>query len=206
MIKVLVADDHMVVRLGIRKILEESGIQIAGEVASGESALEWLDDNECDVIILDISMPGMSGIDVLRELHYRVPNLPVLILSIYPVEQYADTLIHIGAMGYLSKDSVAPRLVEAVRCVNGGVRYVENLRNHIDVDNKPPHLRLSPREYAVFLQLASACSVKEIALSLSLSVNTVSTYRRRILDKMNLPNNAEIMRYAVANMLPIVAK
>jgi DNA-binding NarL/FixJ family response regulator len=208
MIRVLIADDHAIVRQGLKKILDESpDIKIVAEHANGADALRWIRANDCDVALLDIAMPGRSGIEVLKQLHEEKPKLPILILSIYPEDQYAVRLIKAGADGYLTKESAPDVVMEAVRRVAAGKKYIspavaEMLANEFGTqEGKLPHETLSDREYQIFLLLASARTVSEIADALSLSVKTVSTYRTRILEKMQLRNNAELMRYAVEKHL-----
>jgi DNA-binding NarL/FixJ family response regulator len=208
MIRILIADDHPIVRSGLRQILEEShDMKIVAECDNGVDALNWLRANKCDVVLLDISMPGKSGIDVLKQLHEEKPKLPVLIISIYPEDQYAVRLIKAGAAGFLTKESAPPVVMEAVRQVANGKKYIsaavaEMLANEFGMqEGKLPHETLSDREYQIFLMFASAKTNAEIASALSLSVKTVSTYRSRILEKMHLRNNAELMRYAVEKNL-----
>lgn len=208
MIRILIADDHAIVRSGLRQILEEyKDMKIVAEHDNGIDALNWLRTNDCDVVLLDISMPGKSGIDVLKQLHEEKPKLPVLIISIYPEDQYAVRLIKAGAAGYLNKESAPEIVVEAVRHVVSGKKYIstavaEMLANEFRADDeKLPHETLSDREYQIFLLLASAKTATEIAAALALSVKTISTYRSRILEKMHLRNNAELMRYAVEKHL-----
>jgi two-component system, NarL family, invasion response regulator UvrY len=208
MIRILIADDHAIVRHGLKQIVEKSGeMRVVAEADSGIDALHKIRETECDVVLLDISMPDMSGIDVLKQIHAEKPKLPVLILSIYPEDQYAMRLIKAGAAGYMTKDSAPPEVVKALLHVAGGKKYIspvvaEILANEIGADEeKLPHQLLSDREYQIFLLLASARTVSEIADALALSVKTVSTYRSRILEKMHLNNNAELMRYAIDNHL-----
>jgi len=208
MIRVLIADDHAIVRHGLKQIIEESGeMHVVAEADSGSAALRKLRETECDAVLLDISMPDMSGIDVLKLIHAEKPHLPILILSIYPVDQYAMRLIKAGAAGYMTKESAPSEVVQALLRVASGKKYIspavaEILANEIGANEaKLPHQILSDREYQIFLLLASAQTVSEIADTLSLSVKTVSTYRRRILEKMHLSNNAELMRYAVDKQL-----
>jgi len=208
MIRVLIADDHAIVRQGLKKILDESpDIKIVAEHANGADALRWIRANDCDVALLDIAMPGRSGIEVLKQLHEEKPKLPILILSIYPEDQYAVRLIKAGADGYLTKESAPEVVMEAVRRVAAGKKYIspavaEMLANEFGTqEGKLPHETLSDREYQIFLLLASARTVSEIANALSLSVKTISTYRTRILEKMQLRNNAELMRYVVEKHL-----
>jgi two-component system invasion response regulator UvrY len=207
-IRILIADDHAIVRHGLKQIIDESGeMRVVAEAASGIEALRKIRERECDVVLLDISLPDMSGIDVLKQIHAEQPHLPILILSIYPEDQYASRLIKAGAAGYLTKESAPPEVIGALRRVAGGKKYIspavaEILANEIsDAEEKLPHQNLSDREYQIFLLLASAKTVTEIADALALSVKTVSTYRSRILDKMRLDNNAELMRYAVDHHL-----
>lgn len=208
MIRLVIADDHAIVRQGLKKILDESSdMEIVAEHANGADALRWIRANDCDVVLLDIAMPGRSGIEVLKQLHEERPKLPILILSIYPEDQYAVRLIKAGAAGYLTKESAPEIVMDAVRRVAAGKKYInpavaEMLANEFCTqEGKLPHETLSDREYQIFLLLASAGTVSEIADALSLSVKTVSTYRTRILEKMQLRNNAELMRYAVEKHL-----
>ena len=208
MIRIVIADDHAIVRQGLKKILDESlEMKIVAEHTNGTDALRWIRANPCDVALLDIAMPGLSGIDVLKQLHEEKPKLPILILSIYPEDQYAVRLIKAGAAGYLTKESAPEVVMEAVRRVAAGKKYIspavaEMLANEFGArDGRLPHETLSDREFQIFLLLASARTVTEIADALVLSVKTVSTYRSRILEKMHLRNNAELMRYAVEKHL-----
>jgi DNA-binding NarL/FixJ family response regulator len=208
MIRILIADDHAIVRSGLKQILEENhDMKVVAEFANGADALQWIRANDCDVALLDIAMPGKSGIDVLKQLHEEKPKFPVLVISIYPEDQYAVRLIKAGAAGYLTKESAPEVVVDAVRHVANGKKYIstavaEMLADEFDTMNeKPLHETLSDREYQIFLLLASARTATEIAASLGLSVKTISTYRSRILEKMHLRNNAELMRYAVENHL-----
>jgi len=208
MIRILIADDHAIVRRGLKQILEESPeMRVVAEAANGVDALHWIRANDCDVALLDISMPGRSGVEVLKQLREEKPKLPVLILSIYPEDQYAVRLIKAGAAGYLTKDSAPTEVVEAVRRVVSGKKYIsptvaEMLADELGApDEKLPHQTLSDREYQIFLLLASAKTPTEIAAALALSVKTVSTHRHRILEKMHLRNNAELMHYAIEKRL-----
>ncbi|MBI3902403.1 MAG: response regulator transcription factor [Nitrosomonadales bacterium] len=208
MIRILIADDHAIVRHGLKQIIEKSGeMCVVAEADRGAEVLRKLREIECDVVLLDVSMPDMSGVDVLKQIHAERPHLPVLILSIYPEDQYAMRMIKAGAVGYMTKDSAPPEVVKALLHVAGGKKYIspvvaELLANELGApEEKLPHQTLSDREYQIFLLLASAKTVSEIADTLSLSVKTISTYRTRILEKMRLDNNAELMRYAVDNHL-----
>lgn len=208
MIRILVADDHTVVRRGLRQILLEGfpGAHVE-EVGDAEDLIKNVVKSEWDVVISDLSMPGRSGLDALQQIKQMQPNLPVLILSIHPEEQYALRVLKAGASGYLSKDMAPDELVNAVKKVMLGKKYItasvaEKLAAMLDQDhNKPLHEYLSDREFNVLKMLAAGRSVSEIAESLFLSVTTVSTYRSRIMAKMNLKNNAELTLYAMENKL-----
>jgi two-component system invasion response regulator UvrY len=177
------------------------------EAESGIDALHKIREIACDVVLLDISMPDMSGIDVLKQIHAEKPQLPILILSIYSEDQYAKRLIKAGAVGYMTKESAPSEVIRALRHVASGKKYItpvvaEILANELGMaGEKLPHQILSDREYQILLLLASAKTVSDIADTLALSVKTVSTYRARVLEKMHLKNNAELMRYAVDNQL-----
>jgi two-component system invasion response regulator UvrY len=206
MIKVLVADDHAVVRRGLRQILTEAqDILVAGEASTISEVRELTRDQRWDVVVLDINMPGGSGIEILGELRRLTPCPRVLILTAYAEEQYAVRAIRAGAAGFLTKESAPERLVEAVRKIAGGGRYVsaelgETLASIVAGEAAgTPHERLSDREFEVFKSLASGQTVSQIALALALSVKTVSTHRTRILKKMEMKTNAELTHYAVKN-------
>jgi len=208
MIKALIADDHAVVRQGLRQILQEtSDMQVTGEAATGPEALDRARGDSYDVVVLDITMPGRSGFEVLKELRIDRPELPVLVLSMHAEEQFAVRLLKAGAAGYLNKESAPEELVKAIRKVVAGGRYVsptlaEKLAFEIDAgSDKLAHETLSDREFQVMRMMASGKTVKEIAAELSLSVKTISTYRARILAKMNLHTNAELIHYAITNQL-----
>ncbi len=208
MIRILIVDDHDLVRQGLRRIFENTpGMNVVAEQHNGMEALCWLGHNECEVVLLDISMPGTNGIDVLKQIREEKPKLPVIILSNYTEDQYAVRLIKLGAASYLTKGCPSSVLVEAVRAVANGKKYfsptiLEMLTNELSMPEvKFPHETLSNREYQIFRLLASARTVTEIAEMLNLSGKTISTYRTRILEKMNLRNNAELMQYAVEKRL-----
>lgn len=208
MIKILVADDHTIVREGLKQIVGDVGdMVVADEAGNGQEALQKIREGDYDVILLDISMPGRSGLEVLKDIRAEKPKLPVLILSMHSEEQYAIRALRAGASGYLTKASAPDELIGAIRKVSRGRKYVtaslaEKLALELDVDaDKPPHEMLSDREYQVMLMLASGKSVKEIADELCLSVKTISTYRSRILEKMNMKKNAELTLYAIQNHL-----
>ena len=208
MIRILVADDHTVVRRGLRQILLEGFPgALVEEVADAEDLIKNVVKSAWDVIISDLSMPGRSGLDALQQIKQLHPNLPVLILSIHPEEQYALRVLKAGASGYLSKDMAPDELVNAVKKVMLGKKYIsasvaEKLAATLDQDhNKALHEFLSDREFNVLKMLAAGRSVSEIAESLFLSVTTVSTYRSRIMAKMNLKNNAELTLYSMEHKL-----
>ncbi|MBW1784628.1 MAG: response regulator transcription factor [Deltaproteobacteria bacterium] len=208
MIKILVADDHAIVREGLKQIVADTtDMVVAGEAADGQEVLEQVRKEEWDLILLDISMPGRGGIDTLKNLKVEKPALPVLILSMYPEEQYAIRALKAGAAGYLTKESAPEELIAAIRKVSGGGRYIsaalaDNLASHIETrTEKPLQESLSDREYQVMLMIASGKTVSEIAEELSLSVKTISTNRTRALRKMNMKNNAEMTRYAIKHGL-----
>jgi len=208
MIKILVADDHTIVREGLKQIVGEVGdMVVADEAGNGQEALAKIREGDYDVVLLDISMPGRSGLEVLKDIRAERPKLPVLILSMHSEEQYAVRALRAGASGYLTKASAPDELIGAIRKVSRGRKYVtaslaEKLALELDADiHKPPHETLSDREYQVMLMLAAGKSVTEIADELCLSVKTISTYRSRILDKMNMKKNTELMRYAIENGL-----
>ncbi len=208
MIRILIADDHSVVRKGLRQILLE-GFPNAfiEEVPDAEEMIKKIIRDEWSVVISDLSMPGRSGLEAMQQIKQIKPKLPVLILSIHPEEQYALRVLKAGASGYLSKDMAPDELVNAVQRVMLGKKYItssiaEKLASVLDNNNgKLPHESLSDREFSVLKMLAAGKSVSEIAETLFLSVTTVSTYRSRILAKMDLKNNADLTLYAVENKL-----
>lgn len=204
MIRVLLADDHNIVRAGVREILSDTtDIEVAGEAVNGHEVMALVRDHEFDVAVLDMSMPGRSGIDLIRQVKAERPRLKVLVLSMHSEEQYAVRALKAGASGYLTKESVADELVAAIRRVAGGGAYVspetaERLALGLNQDVAAvPHTLLSDREFEVFRMIAQGRSVTEIADALALSVKTVSTHKARIMQKMNLANPAELIRYAL---------
>ena len=204
MIKILIADDHAVVREGLKQIISETpDMRVTDEANNGQEVLNKVSEQHYDVVLLDIAMPGRSGLDVLKQLKSKKPKLPVLMLSVHPEEQYAVRTLKAGASGYLTKGSATDELIAAIRKISTGKKYVssslaEKLAFDLDMDHeKPRHEILSDREYQVMSMIASGKTVKEIADELSLSVQTISTYRSRILEKMKMKNNAEIIYYAV---------
>jgi two-component system, NarL family, invasion response regulator UvrY len=208
MIKVLVADDHAVVRRGLRQILAETpDILVGGEAAGGADVLRLVRTERWDVVVLDINLQGANGLEILAEIRRERPELPVLILTVYSEEQYALRAVKAGAAGFLTKESAPENLIEAVRKVASGGRYVtaalaERLATFVAAKHEgAPHERLSNREFEIMKLIASGKSVGEIARELSLSVKTVSTHRTRILGKMEAKTNAELTHYAVKNKL-----
>lgn len=208
MLRILIADDHTVVRKGLRQILldEFPGADIE-EVSDGAELVKKVMLGKWDVVVSDLSMPGRSGLDALQQIKVSHPDLPVLILSIHPEEQYALRALKSGASGYLSKDTAPDELVKAVQKVLLGKKYIsqaiaEKLANTFSSDTSTlPHENLSDREFDVMKFLANGKSVSEIAEMLSLSVTTVSTYRARIMTKMNLKSNSDLTKYAIENSL-----
>ena len=208
MIKILIADDHAIVREGLKQIVADTpDMVVAGEAADGPQVLELVRKDDWDVVVLDIAMPGRGGVDILKQLKNEKPGLPVLILSMYPEEQYAVRCLRAGASGYLTKESAPDELVTAVQKVVSGGKYVssllaERLAFELEIDTeKPLHEALSDREYQVMCMMASGETLTEIADNLSLSVKTISTYRSRILEKMDMTSSAELMHYAIKHGL-----
>jgi DNA-binding NarL/FixJ family response regulator len=207
-IKVLIADDHTIVREGIKQILAEMPeVTVTDEARNGQEVLQNVWDKDYDIVLLDITMPGRSGLDVLKQLKNDKPALKILILSMHPEEQYAIRAFKAGAFGYLTKESSPNELIEAIRKVSIGKKYVssslaETLASHLEAKSeKPLHDTLSDREYEVMCMIASGKTVKEIAGELALSVKTISTYRARILEKMGMKNNAQLTHYTIQNQL-----
>jgi DNA-binding NarL/FixJ family response regulator len=209
MIKVLLADDHRIVREGLRRVLEDSNeIKVIAEAADGETAFDEAMEKKPDVAVIDISMPGMDGLEVVTRMASYCPDIPVLILTMHDEEQYVIRAIEAGAMGYVTKQSAPEQLVEAVKRINAGGRYLtekasEALALRVIRGNKDQSLTesLSMRELQVLRKLAMGNTNREIATSYNLSVKTVDTYRARILKKLNIRNNTELSRYAIQNKL-----
>jgi DNA-binding NarL/FixJ family response regulator len=208
MLRILIADDHPIVRRGLKQIIADSGDMAVGdEAADGWEVLSKVRASDYDVVLLDVAMPGIDGLDVLTQLRHEKPRLPVLMLSMYPEEQFAIRAFRAGASGYVTKESAPDELVGAIRKVSTGGKYVSSaLAEKLALDlerggKQPPHETLSDREYQVMSLIASGKTVTGIARELSLSVKTISTYRSRILEKMNLKNNAELTNYAIKNGL-----
>ena len=208
MINVLIADDHTVVRQGLKQILsDDPQLTVVGEAADGNEVLTALETLSVDALVLDITMPGRNGLDVLKEVKRKRPTLPVLVLSMHPEDQFAIRILRAGAAGYITKESAPEELVGALRKVCSGGKYVspqlaERLAVLIgDETTRPPHEKLSDREFEVLRMLALGKTVTEVAEELLLSVKTVSTYRSRVLEKMKMTSNADLTRYALQNGL-----
>jgi len=208
MINVLIADDHELIREGLKRILKrEPDIQVAGEAGTGAQVLAQVLDRKLDIVLLDISMPDMNGLDVLMELRSRCPHLPVLILSFHPEDRFAIRALRAGAAGYLTKESAAGELVQAIRRVVAGSKSVsanlaEKLADEmVNGSDKPRHETLSDREFQVMRMIAAGKKIGEIAEALSLSASTVNTYRSRLLEKMRMQTNVELTRYVIENSL-----
>ncbi len=208
MIKIFIADDHAIVREGLKQIVAETtDMAVTDEADTGHEVLEKASENDYDVLVLDITMPGLNGLDTLKQLRTQRPDLPVLVLSIHPEEQYAVRVLRAGASGYLTKESAPDELISAIRKVSMGGKYVtpslaEKLASDLVADGKKPlHETLSDREYQVLCMIASGKTVTEIAGELFLSEKTISTYRSRILEKMKMKTNAELIHYAIKHGL-----
>ncbi len=208
MIAVMLADDHTLVREGLCRLLERAGdIAVQGEASNGADALRLLAERSWDLLVLDMSMPGRDGVDLIRQIRRDYPKVPILVLTMHGEHQYAVQAIKAGATGYLTKDSAATELVQAVRTVASGGRYLSRaLAENIAFDRHgdtgaQPHLLLSERESAVFLHLARGLNNADIGRLMFLSVKTVSTYKSRILVKMRLRNQADLVRYAIRHRL-----
>jgi two-component system, NarL family, invasion response regulator UvrY len=208
MIKVGIVDDHAIVRTGLRQFLgEHVDLRVTGEANNGREALELARGGEVDVLLMDLSMPEHGGVDALQAIKARFPDLAVLILSGFPEAQYATQLIRHGASGYLNKECAPEEIVEAIRVVARGRRYISPAVAELLADNalgeadRPPHEALSERELQVFLRLAKGETVEAIAEGMFLSVKTVSTYRSRVLEKLKLASNSDLTYYALKNGL-----
>ena len=209
MIKVLLADDHAIVRAGLARIVEESGdIEVVAEASDGREALHLVLESPVDVAVIDISMPGLDGLEVAAQLLAAYPDLPIIILTMHEEEQYVVRAVEVGVMGYVTKRSAPEQLVAAIRKVYSGARYLSEeavemlaLRLAKGVSGKSPLDSLSTRELQVLRQLAAGQTNREIASAYNISIKTVDTYRFRLLKKLNLRNNAELSRFAIQNHL-----
>jgi DNA-binding NarL/FixJ family response regulator len=207
MIKVIIVDDHPVVRRGLKQIIEdEPDMQVAGEAKNAGECFSLVRKTDCTLVLLDITLPDRSGFDVLKQLKYEHPKLPVLMLSVHSEDQYGLRFIKAGASGYLMKEGAPEELVKAIRKVNAGSKYVsaslaEKLISRLGVFDSPPHENLSDREFQILCLIAGGKSLKGIADELCISGKTVSTYRTRILEKMKMSTNADLTRYALDHHL-----
>ncbi|MEO8040551.1 MAG: response regulator transcription factor [Betaproteobacteria bacterium] len=208
MIRIAIVDDHAIVRAGLRQYLaEEADLKVTGEASNGREALDLVRQGDVDVLLMDLSMPQQSGVDALAAIRARAPDLPILILSGFPEAHYATTLLKQGASGYLNKECEPEEIIRAIRTVFRGRKYIssavaELLAAGVDpTAAKPLHEQLSEREFQVFLRLAKGETIGHMAESLSLSVKTVSTYRTRVMEKMNLASNSDLTYYALKNGL-----
>ena len=208
MIHVLIADDHALLRRGVREILEEGGLNVlVSEASSATEALRAVLHHAYDIALLDIALPDGNGLDVLKEMHSQKPEMHILILSMYPEAHYAQRALHLGASGYLAKNSAPDELMVAIQRVMAGGRYItpslaEQLAQEINPDfERPAHERLSDREFQVLIALGAGKSIRQIAAELSLSPKTISTYRSRLLEKLKLKTTADLIRYVLENQL-----
>jgi two-component system invasion response regulator UvrY len=207
MIKVIVVDDHPVVRRGLKQIIEdEPDMKVAGEAKNAGECFSLVQKTDCTLVVLDITLPDRNGFDVLKQLKYEHPNLPILILSVHSEEQYGLRFIKAGASGYLMKEGAPEELVKAIRKVTAGGKYIsaslaEKLVSHLDASDKPPHENLSDREFQILCMIAQGKSLKSIAGELCVGEKTVSTYRSRIMEKMKIGTNSGLTRYALENHL-----
>jgi two-component system invasion response regulator UvrY len=208
MTRILIADDHALLRRGLKEILmRELEDATCGEAENAQQVLNQIQNQEWDVLILDVTMPGRSGLDVLRDLKTVRPKLPVLVLSMHPEDQYGKRVLKAGAAGYMNKDTAPEELIKAIRKLQTGGRYVssalaERLALDLSADTeRPTHEMLSEREFEVLRMIASGKTVGQIADELHLSITTISTYRARVLEKMNMATSAELVHYALQNHL-----
>jgi two-component system, NarL family, invasion response regulator UvrY len=208
MIDILIVDDHPIMRSGLRATLaSEADVRIADEAINGQEAMKKVSAAKFDIVLLDISMPGMSGFDVLKQMHAWYPDLKIIILTTLPEKQYAVRCLKAGAMGYLTKESAPSELINAIKRVAAGEKYVGNAIAQLLVDElhiesaRMPHENLSDREYQVLCLLGKGKTIAEIAAELSVSVPTVHTYRSRLLEKMGMQSTAQLMLYVLENLL-----
>ncbi|HNX23677.1 MAG TPA: response regulator transcription factor [Spirochaetota bacterium] len=208
MIRIVIADDHEIVRAGLKQIIsDDEDMEVLGESNNGENLIELVKKNEYDVVLLDLKMQGISGIDVIKHIKVIKPDLPIIVLSMHAEDQYAVRTIKAGASGYITKETAAESLVTAVRRVVAGGKYISQTLAETLADSiagggtELPHEKLTDREFQVMSMIASGKTVSEIGSELFLSVKTISTYRQRILEKMNMKNNSELTHYAIKNNL-----
>jgi DNA-binding NarL/FixJ family response regulator len=208
MIKVIIADDHEIVREGLKQIISRaSDMKVEAEAVNGQEVLDQLRNRSFDVVVLDINMPGRSGFEILKDIKVDYPKLPVLVLSVHPEDQIGVRILKAGASGYLNKESTPKELVNAIRKVFTGGKYItstlaEKLAYGLEIDvRSKPHETLSDREYQVFIQLAAGKTPAEIADQLSVSVKTIRTFRQRIFEKMSMKNDVELSHYAIEHRL-----
>jgi len=207
-IRIVIADDHPIVREGLKQVLSSAAdLAVAGEAQNGQEVMQRVRDLDFDVLLLDMSMPGKSGIELIKQVHTEKPRLRILVLSMHQEEQYAVRAIRAGAAGYLTKESASTQLVSAIRKVAGGGAFITDAvaqqlaLGAMPQSDAPPHSALSDREFQVFRMLVSGKAVSDIGEELNLSVKTVSTHKARIMQKMNMSNPAELIRYAIRHRL-----
>jgi two-component system, NarL family, invasion response regulator UvrY len=207
-LKIIIVDDHELIREGLKKVTaKEPDIEVMGEASNSDELFELLDKHEIDIVILDISLPGRSGLDLIVDIRIHAPDTKILILTIHPEDRFAIKALRAGASGYITKSNASRSLISALRKISDGRKYIsstlaEQLAIELEMDyEKPLHERLSTRELEVMLLMAQGKTVRDIAELLSISANTVSSYRSRILEKMKMKTNAEIIRYTIENKL-----
>lgn len=208
MIKILLADDHPIIIKGLKQIIEEEDdMKVTGEARNGNEALDLMRKNDYDIAILDITMPKKTGVEVIEEMKYLKKKIPVLVLSVHPEDQFAMRVLKTGAKGYMTKESAPENIVDAIKKIINGGKYIsptlaEKILSDINSDrDEAPHETLSNREFQIIVMIASGKTLKEIAEELNLNIKTISTYRQRILEKMNMTSNAELTRYVLDNKL-----
>jgi len=208
MIKILLADDHPIIIKGLKIIIEEEDdMKVTGEARNGNEALDLMRKNDYDIAILDITMPKKTGVEVIEEMKYLKKKIPVLVLSVHPEDQFAMRVLKTGAKGYMTKESAPENIVDAIKKIIIGGKYIsptlaEKILSDINSDSdEAPHETLSNREFQIIVMIASGKTLKEIAEELNLNIKTISTYRQRILEKMNMTSNSELTRYVLDNKL-----
>jgi two-component system, NarL family, invasion response regulator UvrY len=208
--KIIIVDDHELIREGIKKVAaKESDIEVTGEASNSVELFELLDKHEADIVLLDISLPGRSGIDIITDIKIKAPDTKILILTMHPEDRFAVQALKAGASGYITKNNASKSLVSALRKISDGRKYIssnlaEQLASELELNyEKPLHESLSTREFEVMRLIVEGKAVRDIAEILSISANTVASYRSRILEKMKMKTNAEIIRYALENKLMV---